>query len=915
MDPAEEEHVVEAPADAAHRRVGTVLNSKWTLDSLLGVGGMGAVYAATHRNGSHAALKLLHAEFARERTVRERFLREGKIANRVDHPSRVAVTDDDVSDAGEPFLVMELLVGDTLSQLARRSGGRLPIEEALRIFDPVLELLAACHAVGIVHRDIKPANVFITKDHEVKVLDFGVARMREAGSTVDATRAGTALGTPAFMAPEQALGHENLDGRADLWSVGACIFSAITGKRLHAGGNDTESYLLAATQAAPSIATVDPELPVEVVAFVDRALAFDRNRRFADAAAMRGEMLAILAALRAGHLKSGAAKKEVGLVVRGEQIGDDDEAPPTKEAKEEARERIAAIWKNLGIALTGVRQYGFSHPLTSRALQVAFEDIVSGLSWSARAMRWEVTASAFTYDGVPVWTPDRSPFDRIPWQLFADGVRKIQLKQGITEQELRDLVAILLRDPDMAGAEDDSVTALWDRRFDHIAYFAIDSFAEGDESQREDFQRETALVATSAAKLAQIEKGWDEGSLEARAMQANIVAALKEAGEAAAALAVDALTRATLGAQLVQSTDLWTERYVDAFVDAYKEGVKGEDLQLLTDALTEWTHDQIALHSYSAAFAMCDSLCRAFAAVAEAKIARGLERKMCEVMFPIDTVRAILSDLTKEGAREIDGSVAQGIQRALSVLGNDSAFGLALDCLEASEDERLRAVLLSYVRVWATGHEAQIGAVLARARPKIAMLCVRVLAGMGTTEATTALERAFESKEVEVRIEALKNMPDAPAERIRDELGRLLDGKDANVRAQTLRVVAEVGLLGAGPVLSMRIQDEKFHALPLAERTQWFEAVEQLNPRRAEGLAIDLLGRKQILNTKSVEETRVLAAQVLARVGAIEGVKAAQEAASSKWMNSQTLRDAAKKAADAITARLGAVDPGRKSRA
>ena len=131
-----------SPFDAAKARVGTMLNAKWRLDALLGVGGMGSVFAATHRNnGARAAVKVLHVEFARDDDIRDRFLREGKIANRVDHPARVQVIDDDASDRGEPFLVMELLEGATLERVTKRAGGMLPPDEALRVFDPVLDLL------------------------------------------------------------------------------------------------------------------------------------------------------------------------------------------------------------------------------------------------------------------------------------------------------------------------------------------------------------------------------------------------------------------------------------------------------------------------------------------------------------------------------------------------------------------------------------------------------------------------------------------------------------------------------------------------------------------------------------------------------------------------------------------------------
>ena len=229
------------PVKAAEARVGTTLNAKWSLEGLLGVGGMGAVFAARHRNGTRAAVKVLHAEYAREKDIRERFLREGKIANSVDHPARVPVTDDDISDEGEPFLVMDLLEGGTLHELRHGSGGTISLEETLRIFETVLDLLAQCHAVGIVHRDIKPGNLFITTDGSVKVLDFGVARMREPDSGVEATRIGTAIGTPSYIAPEQALGLvAQVDGRSDIFSVGACMYVALTGKRLNHARTEAE---------------------------------------------------------------------------------------------------------------------------------------------------------------------------------------------------------------------------------------------------------------------------------------------------------------------------------------------------------------------------------------------------------------------------------------------------------------------------------------------------------------------------------------------------------------------------------------------------------------------------------------------------------------------------------------------------
>jgi serine/threonine protein kinase len=203
-------------AEGPEKRIGTVIKGKWTLDALLGVGGMASVYGASHRNGQRAALKVLHADFARDKVICERFLREGYVSNKIGHPATVAVLDDDRTEDDSPFLVMELLEGHTVRELWKQFGRRMPIPQALQICDDILDCLVACHAMQVIHRDLKPANIFVTHAGVTKVLDFGVAQMRSA--TAERTATGTALGTPAYMSPEQAMGLvDQLDGRADLF--------------------------------------------------------------------------------------------------------------------------------------------------------------------------------------------------------------------------------------------------------------------------------------------------------------------------------------------------------------------------------------------------------------------------------------------------------------------------------------------------------------------------------------------------------------------------------------------------------------------------------------------------------------------------------------------------------------------------
>jgi serine/threonine-protein kinase len=164
----------------ARTRVGSVLREKWRLDALLGVGGMAAVYSATHRNGSRVAVKILHPELSVNVQVKTRFLREGYVANAVGHDGAVRVSDDDTAEDGAAFLVMELLDGETLEDRRMRFGGRLSEDEVLAMAEQLLDVLAAAHAKGVVHRDLKPENVFLTRAGQVKVLDFGNCPPRQA---------------------------------------------------------------------------------------------------------------------------------------------------------------------------------------------------------------------------------------------------------------------------------------------------------------------------------------------------------------------------------------------------------------------------------------------------------------------------------------------------------------------------------------------------------------------------------------------------------------------------------------------------------------------------------------------------------------------------------------------------------------
>ena len=270
----------------AEARVGTLLNGRWHLDKLVGVGGMAAVYAATHRNTKRVAVKILHPEISADDNARQRFLREGYAANQVGHRGAVSADDDGLTEDGVAFLVMELLEGETIEERSARHGGTLAGREVLALMDQVLATLEAAHAKGIVHRDLKPENLFLTREGVVKVLDFGIARLEQSAKSPSQTQG--IMGTPSFMAPEQARGRwEEVDARSDLWAIGATMFTLFSGRFVHEAETANEALVAAVTQRARSLAGVALSVHPAIVEIVDKALAYEREARFQSASELR----------------------------------------------------------------------------------------------------------------------------------------------------------------------------------------------------------------------------------------------------------------------------------------------------------------------------------------------------------------------------------------------------------------------------------------------------------------------------------------------------------------------------------------------------------------------------------------------------------------------------------------------------
>jgi serine/threonine-protein kinase len=284
----------ERTGDAPDLAPGAVLDGRWRIEALLGSGGMGAVYRAEHVHvGRKAAVKVLHADLRRSADERERFRREARVASKLRSPHVVEVLDFGEDDAGRAYLAMELLEGESLRAVLEREG-RLAPARAVRLLRQLLEGLAAAHEAGIVHRDLKPENLWLSGSgagEALKVLDFGIAKWSEPRADSARTQAGLVLGTPEYLAPEQAVGGE-VDRRADLYAAGILAFVMLTG---HHPFDTSDIRALVAAHAferVPSLSSAAPELAAwpKLVDFVARATEKERALRAGSAA----ELLAAL---------------------------------------------------------------------------------------------------------------------------------------------------------------------------------------------------------------------------------------------------------------------------------------------------------------------------------------------------------------------------------------------------------------------------------------------------------------------------------------------------------------------------------------------------------------------------------------------------------------------------------------------
>jgi serine/threonine-protein kinase len=273
--------------------IGRTINN-YEIKALIGEGGMGMVYVAEHPViGRKAAVKILIKAFVDDQMMVTRFINEARAANAIRHPNIIDIIDVGQLPDGQPYLMMEFLDGETLSDRLRRMV-RVPLTQALSIADQAANALATAHEAGIIHRDLKPENLFIITDSEapfgerVKVLDFGIAKLRSTAAERVTRTTGTILGTPLYMSPEQCRGvSAEVDSRTDVYALGGLLYHMLCGVPPFVAQSAMDLMLLHMRQAPQPPRSINPEIPEHVEAVILQALAKESGQRFASMAILR----------------------------------------------------------------------------------------------------------------------------------------------------------------------------------------------------------------------------------------------------------------------------------------------------------------------------------------------------------------------------------------------------------------------------------------------------------------------------------------------------------------------------------------------------------------------------------------------------------------------------------------------------
>jgi serine/threonine protein kinase len=333
---------------------GEVLDSRYLVEEMIGEGGMGVVYRGRHLVvGREVAIKFLSSEFSTQKDIVTRFYREAQTAAAIGHKNIIDILDVGITDRHEPYFVMEYLEGESLSSLLMRTEP-VDLGAAAAILEQVLLAVSAAHGKGVVHRDLKPDNIFLVPDGvddsiTIKLIDFGISKFLNMAENDKLTRAGSALGTPCYMSPEQVSCSLEVDHRSDIYSIGVLFFEMLTKDTPHTGANHQEMMMKILTEAPRNPSDLYPGFPEAARPIIERAMASNTDDRYQSAAEMLKDVRR-LNVLPEGYrtlaeYALGVVNKQCAVGDLGREIGDDENSEvPAKVFNELSEHYTPDMW-------------------------------------------------------------------------------------------------------------------------------------------------------------------------------------------------------------------------------------------------------------------------------------------------------------------------------------------------------------------------------------------------------------------------------------------------------------------------------------------------------------------------------------------------------------------------------------------
>lgn len=876
-------------------RVGTRLPGGWELIDTIGVGGMAGIFGAIRPDGQRGAVKLMHDHLLDDAAMRARFALEADVLGRIGAPYVAGVFESGVTLKNEPFFVMELLGGENVGAYRRRAGDRLPFAEVLWVGAGALRALARCHEVGVLHRDVKPSNLFRTTEQDIRLMDFGVALCEWAP---EASIGQGVLGTPAYMSPEQAMGTVELDVRADVFSVGATLYRLLSGHRVNSGRTTDETFIIAATTPAASLVTVAPELPMDVIRFVNKSIAWDRRDRFSTAAEMYFE-LEVLREREQELLEEASQRQARGHMVALGTSGEDPDAAV------ESPENIALIrlFESLKRLLQTVRAYEWGHKESARVFGVYYEALKAAFKAVGKGVEvtWAVTPTGFEHNGQTVWAPT-SPFDDIPFNLFVSGFRHISILPTVSESELIEFTRLLMLDPNSElEIEDDLSTLFLERNLEGIVAVLVNplenmALLQGIESL-------TGSLAAVEEELRESLHDLRDGKLmdEAESMSLATASAV-EVDEhlfiQARALALNVDDLKVLRGTMRLTRGEWKTRLSTVLADAIRDAASHNDPALVLGPFRELVIRWVSLGRYAAILELYQGL--------SGSLTGDLRHELAAHYFTDDILRLILEGLGVH-PQSADSVAVQGLQTLLDDLG-PIGMRTVLHLLPTLEEESLQNLLVEVIALNVAGNGPILGETLARSP-------------MGTALKLLELTRVCEPRDGLLLLAGASQHPNkriwsaALAERLRlgdhsaaIELIRLLDSPGDD-RMHALALVKQYQVAALAPQVADLVQAPSFSQLPIAEMRALLQALGAVRRHDAETTAIQLLQKRGFRAKLQGDGARTVAVEVLAQVGASpQALQALTDVAKERWTKKKSIQRLVDSALEAVSARQGGTD-------